>query len=78
MSSPMKYTLPGGDLVARMSHQHLGQGRLAGPVGTHQGMYLAPVGGQIDPAQDRLAIDRDMKVFDSEQRGGVRQGWFSR
>ena len=41
-----------GDLVARVGEERLGQGRLAGAVGSHQGVELALADGQRHAAQD--------------------------
>ena len=51
-------------LVGFPAGKHLGQGALAGAVGTHDGVDLAGVDRQIDAAQDLLAIDARVQVPD--------------
>src|SRR5665647_1974312 len=55
-----------GDGVLRVAGDAVGQGRLAGAVGPHDGVGLPRLHGQVDAAQDLLdavlRVDRDMQV----------------
>jgi hypothetical protein len=44
--------LAGLDHVGRVAHQGVGQRRLAGAVGAHDGVDLALADGQVDPLED--------------------------
>ena len=70
MSSPRKRMAPDVTSVGRIAEKDVGQGRLAGAVGPHQGVHLAAVDRQLDPAQDGLAFDGDVEVLDLEQGRG--------
>ena len=54
------------DLVARATHDHVGQGGLARPVGAHDGVDLAALHGQVEAAQDRLAVDAGLEARDHQ------------
>ena len=49
---PVEGDLPAGHLVARSAHQHVGQGRFAGTVGSHHGVDLAGADLQVDAVED--------------------------
>jgi hypothetical protein len=53
-----------GDLVFGMAGQRAGQRALARPVRSHDGVHLAGVHVQVDPFQDRLALDLDLEILD--------------
>ena len=52
---PSYVTVPLGDLVRRMTREHLRERALAGPVRSHDGVHLARVHGEVDPAEDLLS-----------------------
>ena len=58
----------GGDLVGGVRQEGVGEGRLAGAVGAHQGVDLAFLHRQGDPAEDLVVVDGDVEVVDLEQR----------
>src|SRR5215207_4139096 len=58
--------LPLGDLEVRMAHDHVGQGGLARAVGTHEGVDLAPVHGEVHAPEDLLVGGLDVEVADLE------------
>src|SRR4029453_14488539 len=62
------------DLVLGVAEQGVGQRRLAGAVGPHQGVHLAGAEGQVDALQDLVTRARstDMQVIDLEE--GCRHG----
>ena len=62
MSSPLKHDLALGHLQAGVAHDRVGERRLAGAVGSHQGVDLALADGQIQAAQDLLFTGADVKV----------------
>jgi hypothetical protein len=53
-----------GHLEVGVAHDRVGQGRLAGAVGAHEGVDLAPAHGQLQAAQDLLVTGADVKVSD--------------
>jgi hypothetical protein len=55
-----------------MAHDDQAERALAAAVRSHQGMRFAALDRQIDAAQDRLAFDGDVEVFDLE---GVGRHW---
>ena len=69
MSSPFSSTCAGGDHVAGAAHDHVGQRRLARAVRAHQGVDLALAHGQVDPAQDLLALNGRVQPAHLERRG---------
>ena len=50
--------------VALAAGEHIGERALAGPVRPHHGMHLAGADREIDPVQDRLALDRGVEIAD--------------
>ncbi len=61
----------GGHLVLGVAREGVGEGRLAGAVGAHDGVRLAGVDREVDTAQDRLGaflgLDADVQVLDLER-----------
>ena len=60
-----------GDAATRHRQQagdRAHEGRLAGAVGAHQCEELTGPDGEVDPAQDRAAADRDRPVVDLDRR----------
>ena len=55
------------DRVGRMARQDLSERALAGAVRAHDGVYLAGVDAQRDPAQDFLPLGGSVEVGDLEQ-----------
>src|SRR5205085_4671727 len=55
--------LPVRDLEVRVPHDHVREGRLAGPVRTHQRMDLALADDQVEAAEDLLLPRPDAKVL---------------
>src|SRR3546814_2933151 len=53
-----------GGLIAFTTRQHVGEGGLARAVGAHHGVHLAGLNCQVDPVQDRLAVDGGVQVLD--------------
>ena len=53
-----------GHLEARMPHDCVGERRLAGPVGSHQGVDLALVDDEVEAAQDLLLTGADVEISD--------------
>ena len=62
MFSPLSRISPLGDRVARMAHHDVRQRRLAGAVGTHQGVDLALAHGEVDAAQDGRALGLGVEI----------------
>ncbi len=58
---------PGRHLVVGMTHDRQPQRALARPVRPHQRVRLAVPDRQVDPAQDRLAVDGNVQAFDLER-----------
>ena len=57
-----------GDLVGRMAHQRVGEGRLARPVRAHDRVLLVRVHRQVDALDDRGAVlERNVQVLDLQQ-----------
>ena len=59
MSRPFQMTSPVCDLVGRVAHQRVGEGRLARPVAAHDRVDLALANGEVDAAQDLALAVRD-------------------
>ena len=57
-----------GHLEAGVTHDRVGERRLAGPVRTHQRVDLALADLEIEAAEDLLLADADMEIADLEQR----------
>ena len=53
-----------GHLEVRVTHDRVGERRLAGPVGPHQRVDLAAADLQVDAAKDVLIAGVDVKVSD--------------
>ena len=61
---PVEEDLPAGDLVGGMAHQGVGQRRLAGPVGAHDGVHLVGVDREVDALDDLGAVlERDVQIL---------------
>ncbi len=79
MSRPFQMTSPRLDHVGGVTHQRVGEGRLAGAVGSHDGVDLALADGQVDPLQDLTVGSggrRDAQAADDELLVGVGgHGW---
>ena len=54
--------LAAGDRVAGVAHHDVGQGRLAGAVGAHEGVYLTLSHDEVDAAQNRVAFGFGVEV----------------
>src|SRR4029453_6331288 len=63
-----------GHLVAGVAGQGVGQGRLAGAVGAHQGVDPPGLDGQGDTPQDLLVLHVDVGVLDHQ--GRIRHRFF--
>jgi hypothetical protein len=63
-----------GHLVGRVAEERGGEGRLPRPVRAHERVQLTGGEGERHPAQDLVALDRDVQVVDLERgrRGGIR------
>src|SRR5690606_13480241 len=57
---------PAEDLVAGPAGDDVGEGRLAGPVGTHDRVDLAAADDEVDPVEDLLAGDGGSQAFDAQ------------
>ncbi len=53
-----------GDFEGRVASQHVGEGALAGSVGTHDRVDLTRVDRQVHALEDLLVLDRGVKIFD--------------
>ena len=60
---PVENTAP-GHFETFPARQHLGQGALARPVGTHDGVHFSRRHFQVHPFQDRLPLHFDVQIFD--------------
>ena len=69
MSSPLK-VMALGHLEPGVAHDRVGQRRLAGAVGAHQGVDLALGDGQVDALEDLLLAGADVQVANFEVRHG--------
>ena len=58
------------DLVGGVAEQRVGQRRLPGAVGSHQGVELPGLDREVDAPQDLPAFDGDVEVFDQERGRG--------
>jgi len=65
---------PLGDLEVRVTHDGVGQGRLAGAVGAHERMDLPRAHGQIQALEDLLVLGLDVEVLDLELSHSLSQG----
>ena len=61
----------GGDLVAGVGEEGLGQGGLARAVGSHQRVELALADGQRDAAQDLGLLHGHVEVVELERGAGA-------
>src|SRR4029453_2687861 len=64
-----------GDAVLRVTGDGVGQGRLSGAVGAHDGVRLAGADGEVDASQDLLVgavLDLDGDVEVADLKGGHR------
>ena len=62
-----------GDHVTGMTHQRVGEGRLARAVRPHDGVDLVPIHGQIDARDDLSPVfERDVQIVDLEHCHFVR------
>ena len=61
-----------GDPVGRVAEQGVGEGRLAGAVGAHQGVQPARLDVEAHSSQDLAVVDGDVEVDDPQ--GGHRGG----
>src|SRR6185437_14375580 len=67
---------PCGDLIAVTAGEHVGQGRLAGPVRTHQRVHLAGGNLEGETLQDLLAVDGRVQIGDRQhQRVSSTRNW---
>src|SRR4029079_18029963 len=57
------------DLVLGAAEQGAGEGRLAGPVGAHEGVDLSGKDGQVNTLEDLHAVRADVQVLDLEEGG---------
>ena len=55
-----------GDRVVVAAHEHVGERRLAGAVGAHEGVHLTGRDLEVDAAQDLHSRDRRMQVRDPQ------------
>ncbi len=53
-----------GHLEIRVAHDRVSERRLARTVGTHQGVNLTLVDGEVKSLEDRLIAGTDMKIAD--------------
>ena len=60
-----------GDVEVRVAHDRVGERRLAGPVGAHEGVELARADVQVHPAQDGLLPCAHVQVADLEVSHGL-------
>ena len=66
---PVEQDLALGDLVGGVTHQRVGEGRLAGPVRAHDRVLLVQVDGEVDALHDLGAVlERDMEVLQFQKR----------
>jgi hypothetical protein len=63
---PLEDDLALGHLQVGLAHDDVGQRRLAGAVGTHEGVDLALAGRQVEPSEDVLVGGPDVEVADLE------------
>src|SRR5690606_36811465 len=56
------------DVVAGMTHQHVGESRLARPVWSHQGDDVTLLDGQIDAFEDGCPVGFGVEVLDLKKR----------
>ena len=64
MSSPLKVIVPSVDLERGVAHDRVGERRLAGAVGAHQGVDLALLDVEVEAAEDLLVLDAHVQVAD--------------
>ena len=57
---------PVGDLVAVATSQHVGEGALAGTVGSHDGVHFTGLHFQIETTDDFFAVNADVQILDAE------------
>ena len=62
MSSPLKMIVPSVTSQRRVAHDHVGERRLAGAVGPHQGVDLALLDVEVEPVEDLLVLDAHVQV----------------
>ena len=55
-----------GHLEVGLAHDHVGQRRLAGAVGAHEGVDLALADREVEPLEDLLVAGPDVEVADLE------------
>jgi len=68
-----------GHLEVGVTHDCVGERRLAGAVGAHQRVDLALADGQVDALEDLLVVGLDMEVADLEiGHAGIAFGGFRR
>ena len=60
-----------GDLVGGVAEQGVGHRRLAGAVGPHQGVDLAPADVEVDAPEDLALLDAHMQVSDLQVGHGL-------
>ena len=59
---------PLGDLVGRVAHERVGEGRLAGAVRPHDRVHLVRVHLEVDALDDLGAVlERDVQVLQLQQ-----------
>jgi len=59
--------LPFGNFIRRVTHERVGQGRLPGAVGTHDGVCFAGIDSQRNAGDDLLALHLNVYILKFKQ-----------